>query len=107
MAPRVLSAIMFYPRGGSSHAARALARGLREQGWSVTLLAGSRTDLGPHTDAIAFYGSEGTRPAEFDAALRSGDPMGYDGPAGSVPMHPSFEDRPGAPDRVFAALDDL
>jgi glycosyltransferase involved in cell wall biosynthesis len=103
---RVLSAIMFYPRGGSSHAARALARGLRERGCSVTLLAGSRSDLGPHADARAFYGPD-VQPAEFDAALRSPDPIRFQGPPGSVPMHPSFEDRPGAPDRVFATLDDL
>jgi glycosyltransferase involved in cell wall biosynthesis len=107
MAHRVLSAIMFYPRGGSSHAARALARGLRDLGWSVTLLTGSRSDLGRHSDAVAFYGSENVRPVNFDAALRSRDPVRYEGPPGSVPMHPSFEDRPGAPDRVFAALDDL
>ncbi|MGI8571832.1 MAG: glycosyltransferase family 4 protein [Solirubrobacteraceae bacterium] len=103
---QVLSAIMFYPRGGSSHAARALARGLREQGSSVTLVAGSRSDLGPHSDARAFYGAD-VQPASFDAALQSPDPIRYQGPPGSVPMHPSFEDRPGAPDRVFAALDDL
>ncbi|MDQ6816520.1 MAG: glycosyltransferase family 4 protein [Actinomycetota bacterium] len=107
MAPRVLSAIMFYPRGGSSHAARALARGLTERGYSVTLLAGSRSDLGPHSDARAFYGSIDVRPVKFDAALRGDDPMRYDEGPGDAPMHPSFEDRPGAPDRVFAALDDL
>jgi glycosyltransferase involved in cell wall biosynthesis len=107
MALRVLSAIMFYPRGGSSHAARALARGLREQGCSVTLVAGSRSDLGPLSDAVAFYGSENVHPVTFDSALRSENPIRYEGPPGSVPMHPSFEDRPGAPDRVFAALGDL
>ena len=32
MSPRVLSAILFSPRGGSAHAARALARGLRNLG---------------------------------------------------------------------------
>ena len=71
---QVLSAIMFYPRGGSSHAARALARGLREPGSSVTLVAGSRSDLGPHSDARAFYGSD-VQPASFDAALQSPDPI--------------------------------
>ena len=35
------------------------------------------------------------------AALDAPDPM-----AARPPMHPSYEDRPGAPDRVFAALDD-
>ena len=35
------------------------------------------------------------------AALRSPDPLAAD-----PPLHPSYEDRPGAPDRVFALLDD-
>ncbi len=104
MPPRVLSAILFSPRGGSAHAARALARGLRKQGWSVTLLAGSRGDHGAHGDAGAFYGD--VRAVDFDAALATGSPMGYEGPLGTAPMHPSFEDRPGAHDRVFASLDD-
>jgi glycosyltransferase involved in cell wall biosynthesis len=98
---RVVSAIMFFPRGGSSHAARALARGLRENGCEVTLVAGSRSDAGPYTDASCFYGD--VQAVDFAPALASPDPLRYDGP----PMHPSYEDRPGAPDRVFASLDDL
>ena len=105
MALRVLSAILFSPRGGSAHAARALADGLRTQGCSVTLVAGSRADLGVHGDARAFYGD--VHAVEFDAALASAAPLRFEGPVGSAPMHPSFEDRPGAPDRVFTMLDDL
>jgi glycosyltransferase involved in cell wall biosynthesis len=105
MKPRVLSAILFSPRGGSAHAARALARGLRAEGCAVTLLAGSRPDLGPHGDAKVFYGD--VRAVDFGAALRSPAPMSFVGLPGTAPLHPSFEDRPGAPDRVFAMLDDL
>jgi glycosyltransferase involved in cell wall biosynthesis len=104
MAIRVLSAIMFYPRGGSAHAARALAAGLRAQGCSVTMLAGSRSDLGGHSDARTFYGE--VRSVDFDPALASGAPMKFDGPPGTAPLHPSFEERPDAPDVVFASLDD-
>ena len=100
----VLSAIQFSPRGGSAHAARALSRGLRDQGLAVTLLAGSRSDQGVHGDARSFYGD--VRPVDFDAALATEYPQRFQGAAGSAPLHPSFEDRPGAPDRVFAALDD-
>src|SRR5437588_9511583 len=102
---RVVSAVLFSPRGGSSHAALALARGLRQNGWSVTVLAGSRRDLGGLGDAREFYGD--VLAVDFDAALASEDPMRYEGPAGTAPMHPSYEDRAGAPDRVFASLDDL
>jgi glycosyltransferase involved in cell wall biosynthesis len=102
---RVVSAILFSPRGGSAHVARALVRGLRARGCSVTLLAGSRRDLGRHGDARSFYGD--VEAVDFDPALASGAPLRYEGPAGTAPLHPSFEERAGAPDRVFAMLDDL
>jgi glycosyltransferase involved in cell wall biosynthesis len=82
-----------------------LARGLSAQGWEVTLVAGSRSDLGPHGDARAFYGD--VQAVEFDQALATDAPLAFEGEPGSAPLHPSYEDRPGAPDRVFAALDDL
>src|SRR5919204_5989364 len=105
MALRVVSAVLFSPRGGSAHVARAHARGLRALGWSVTLVAGSRGDLGSSGDARAFYGD--VHSVDFDAALASEEPILYEGGPGSAPMHPSFEDRPGVPDAVFATLDDL
>lgn len=104
VAPTVVSAILFSPRGGSSHTARALSRGLRNQGWSVNLVAGSRHDLGRDGDAEVFYGD--VRAVSFDAALAAPDPLAFEGGPGTAPMHPSYEDRPGARDRVFAALDD-
>jgi glycosyltransferase involved in cell wall biosynthesis len=104
MPRRVLTAILFYPRGGSAHAARALARGLGREGWGVTLVAGSRDDLDGHGDARSFYGD--VHAVDFSAALASEHPLRFEAPPGSAPMHPSFEDRPGAADVVFAALDD-
>ena len=104
MPRRVVSALLFYPRGGSSHVARALARELPGHGWDVTLVSGSRTDLGDHGDARRFYAGLDVRPVDFDAALAAPDPL--DPPGGAAPMHPSYEDRSDAPDRVFATLDD-
>ena len=104
MKPRVLSAILFSPRGGSAHAARALARNLRDQGCAVTLVAGSRSDQGAYGDAGAFYGD--VHPVSFDAALASDAPQRFAAMVGAAPLHPSFEDRIGAADRVFAKLDD-
>ncbi len=97
---------MFYPRGGSAHAARALTRCLRAQGCEVTLVAGSRGERGGAADAHAFYG-EPVHSVRFDGALASEAPLKFEGPPGTAPLHPSFEDRPGAPDAVFASLDDL
>lgn len=102
---RVVSAILFAPRGGSSHAARALSARLPGEGWVSTLVAGSRRDAGPEQDARAFYtGQDDLHVVDFTDALLAPDPMSP--PPGVPPMHPSFEDRAGAPDRVFAALDD-
>ncbi len=101
---RVLSALQFFPRGGSSHVARALALELPSFGWDVTVVSGSRTDLGAFGDAARFYADLDIHPVSFDAALAS--PYPFDPPPGAAPLQPSYEDRPGAPDRVFAALDD-
>src|SRR5215210_5482646 len=82
---------MFFPRGGSAHVARALATELPAHGWDVTLLIGSLGGSGLG-DAERFY--------------RGLDLHAVDFAAGEAPMHPSYEDRPGAPDPVFAAVDD-
>jgi glycosyltransferase involved in cell wall biosynthesis len=103
---RVLSALYFFPRGGSAHVARAHARELPAHGWDVRVLSGSRGDLGDHVDANAFYSGLEVRAVDFGPALASGEPMGFEGGEGTAPMHASYEDRPGAPDRVFATLDD-
>ncbi len=104
MPGRVVSALQFFPRGGSAHVARSLARELPAHGWDVTVVSGSRGDLDGHADARRFYAGLDVRAVDFDTALRAADPL--DPPPGHAPLHPSYEDRPGAPDRVFAALDD-
>jgi glycosyltransferase involved in cell wall biosynthesis len=90
--------LAFFPRGGSAHAARNLAAALGRTGWDVTVLSGSRSGPG---DAREFYAGLDVRPVDMTRAVDAPDPMRAD-----PPMHPSYEDRPGAPDRVFAALDD-
>ncbi len=80
---------MFFPRGGSAHVAHALARGLGDHDWDVTVVSGSHAG---HGDARVFYEDVALHAVDFDA--------------GDAPMHPSYEDRPGAPDCVFAAVDD-
>jgi glycosyltransferase involved in cell wall biosynthesis len=85
----VLSAIMFFPRGGSAHAARGLAQRLPDRGWRVVLVAGSCSTLSAYADARSFYAGIDVRPVEFD---------------GDAPMHPSFEERADGAEPVFAAL---
>ncbi|MGB2852561.1 MAG: glycosyltransferase family 4 protein [Solirubrobacterales bacterium] len=104
--PALLSALYFYPRGGSAHAARAISAELGRNGFDVTLLAGSRTDLGSHADATRFFDRAGLVPVDFTDALASACPVRHDGGPGTAPMQGSYEERPGADDPVFAAIDD-
>src|SRR4051812_17185721 len=86
---RLVSALMFFPRGGSAHVARALARALPAEGWDVTVVSGSLPGRG---DAREFYAGLDVVAVDFDA--------------GDAPLHPSYEDRPDAPDLVFGRVGD-
>jgi glycosyltransferase involved in cell wall biosynthesis len=93
--------LLFYPRGGSAHVARSLATALPHAGWDVTVLSGSVTVPGRPGDAGEFYAGLDVRPVDMTTAFGSADPLACD-----PPLHPSYEDRPGAPDRIFACLSD-
>ncbi len=94
----------FYPRGGSAHACHSIARELQSNGLDVTLLAGSRSDLDEHGSAPDFFTGVDLHAVDFTPALRSADPLGFDGEPGTAPMHASYEDRPAAEDPVMAGL---
>jgi glycosyltransferase involved in cell wall biosynthesis len=98
--------IYFYPRGGSAHVCRSLARELGRNGIEVTLVAGSRSDLGEAASASAFYEGLDLRAVDFTPAIRSADPLHYAGGPWTAPVHGSYEDRPEAVDPVLAGLDD-
>jgi len=92
--------LFFYPRGGSARVARYLSRALQVLGWPVTLACGSLGEAGALGDAATVFRGVDILPARYDDAVarwaRGEDPM--DAP---FPMHPSFEARPGVPDRAF------
>jgi glycosyltransferase involved in cell wall biosynthesis len=95
-------ALMFFPRGGSAQVARYVARFLPDAGWDVTLVAGSLGPAGEASNAGAFFeGVSDLRTVDYTAARDASDPLAAD-----PPFQPSFEDRPGAPDKVFAAVSD-
>ncbi|MGH2983363.1 MAG: glycosyltransferase family 4 protein, partial [Solirubrobacterales bacterium] len=98
---RVVSVLFFFPRGGSAQVARALCRALPGAGWDVTLAAGSLGGGGDPRNALGFFSGIDVIPVDYSPALEVNDPT-----AAGVPFQPSYEDRPGAPDRVFAAVDD-
>src|SRR4051812_36095419 len=101
MSRRVLMGLMFFPRGGSSQVARYMARALPQAGWDVTLVAGSLGEEGERSNAATFFSGTDVRAVDYSRAIEADDPFACD-----PPLHPSFEDRPDAPDRVFAALGD-
>jgi glycosyltransferase involved in cell wall biosynthesis len=98
---RVLMALMFFPRGGSAQVVRYVARNLPDNGWEPVIVAGSAGDPGDEGNAESFFEGLDVHPVDYSAALEADDPLRAD-----PPLHPSFEDRPDAPDRVFAKVDD-
>src|SRR3954469_9276213 len=98
---RVLMGLLFFPRGGSSHVAHNLASALPAAGWTASILSGSLRIPGRPGDASAFYAGLDVHTVDFTAALGAPDPLLAD-----PPFHPSYEDRPGAPDPIMCSLDD-
>jgi len=98
---RVLMALLFYPRGGSSQVVRYLARALPAVGWEAGIVAGSLGPPGKASNAGTFFAGLDVRALDYTSSLEAPDPLAAD-----PPFHPSFEDRKGAPDRVFARVGD-
>lgn len=97
-----LQALIFFPRGGSAQVVRYLSRAMVGRGWSTRVVAGSLGGPDDPGNAAAFFGPGIDLVAvPYDEAVRAPDPL-----LASPPMHPSYEDRPGAPDRIIAGLDD-
>src|SRR6266571_5576098 len=99
--PRVMIGLLFYPRGGSAHVVRSLACELTSRGWDVSVVSGSLSRPGLPGDARTFFSGLDLHPVDYTPALDAPDPLLAD-----PPLHPSYEDRPGAPDRIFAAVDE-
>ena len=94
--------LLFFPRGGSAQVARYLSRSLPDAGWEVTVACGS---LGRPGRALA-RARRSTRAATCGRSTTRPRRAAPDPLAADPPFHPSYEDRPGAPDRVFARVDD-
>ena len=95
----------FFPRGGSAQVARYLCRALAGGPWDPMLFAGSLGEASEYSNAGRFF--RGVRCQSLDytpAADRWAD--GDDPMSAAVPMHASYEDKPGVPDRIFVDLDD-
>jgi len=91
MRSKVVMGLLFFPRGGSAQVARYLARSLPQIGWDVAIACGSLGRSGDESHAETFYDGLEVHAIDYETA---------------ADFQPSYEDRPGAPDRVLAALDD-
>jgi glycosyltransferase involved in cell wall biosynthesis len=99
----VLQGFSFFPRGGSAQVVRYLTAALLHAGWAPWIVAGSLGDSGNPSNAETFFAGLPASVADFtpaqDASLRGEDPLDQ-----RVPLPASYEDKPGAPDRIFAAV---
>jgi glycosyltransferase involved in cell wall biosynthesis len=98
---RVVHALFFFPRGGSAQVVRALCRELPAHGWRPSIAVGSLGAPGALGHAATFFAGADVYAVDYTPAHAAADPL-----AAAVPFQPSFEDRPGSPDRVFAAVAD-
>ncbi len=96
----VLQGFSFFPRGGSAQVVRYLTAALLEAGWAPRIAAGSLGAAGSLSNAETFFAGLPLSAVDFTPALdawqRGEDPL--DRP---VPLHASYENKSGAPDRVF------
>lgn len=100
---RIVMGLLFFPRGGSAYVARYLTPSLTAAGWSVSLAAGSLGGPGDETHASTFFHGLDVHEVDYTDAVRT-FAAGDDAIAAAVPMHPSYEDRAGAPDAVLASV---
>ncbi len=98
-------ALQFWPRGGSAQVVRYLAPEIVRAGWPLSLVTGSLGAAGDDGYAPEFFAPLPVTAVDYtpamDAWRAGGDPF-----AAAVPLHPSYEDREGAPDRVYASVAD-
>jgi len=103
MSRRVTMGLLFYPRGGSAQVIRYLAAALGREGWRTSLVCGSLGEPGDRRHAETFFADLDVSAVDYRPAIAAFD-AGRDPIAEPAPMHPSYEDRPAVPDRVFAAV---
>ena len=101
---RVAMGLLFYPRGGSAQVVRYLAAALPGAGWDASVYCGSLGRAGAESNAATFFAGLDVHALDYGPAMegfdRGDDPLLVD-----PPLHPSYEDRPGAPDPVLAAVE--
>ena len=96
---RVIMTLAFYPRGGSAQVVRYLGGTLETLGNALTVCSGSLGPPGSSSHAATFFACLNVQALDFTEAVTWFE-QGRDPMAAPVPIHPSFEDRPGVPDQA-------
>ena len=99
-----IQSLIFFPRGGSAQVIRYLVRALEEHNAQTLIISGSLGKPGDQSHAQTFFAGLQVEPVDyseaFDAHSAGADPL-----TSEIPLHPSYEDRPGVADRIFTAVD--
>src|SRR6185295_531797 len=84
----------FFPRGGSAQVVRYLCRALVGKRWKPTLFTGSAGGLDDSSNARRFFDGIDCEVLDYSPAIADSQ-RGWDPMAANVPMHASYEDKPG------------
>jgi D-inositol-3-phosphate glycosyltransferase len=95
--------LLFFPRGGSAYVVRYLSPALTRAGWTVSLAVGSLGVSGEETHAPTFFNGLDVHFLDYTDARRTFE-AGGSAISTPRPMQPSYEDRAGVADVVFAAV---
>lgn len=101
---KVAVGFYFFPRGGSAQVVRYLCRAMAGQRWTPRLFTGTLGGLDQSSNAPRFFCGVDCEVLDYSSAV-SASRLGLDPMAADVPMHASYEDKAGAPDRIFVGLD--
>lgn len=101
---RIVMGLLFFPRGGSAQVTRYLVAALAHAGRPVSLVSGSLGAPGEETHAPTFFAGIDVHHLDYTPAVAAFED-GASAVEAPVPMHPSYEDREGAPDPVLAAVE--
>ena len=104
MTRRAAMGLLFYPRGGSAQVVRYLARALADADWQASVYCGSLGPTGAESNAHTFFSGLEVHALDYGPAVAAFE-RGEDPLLADPPLHPSYEDRAGAPDPVLAAVD--
>ncbi len=94
-----LMGLLFFPRGGSARWSATCRARCRTPAGTSSIACGSLGAKGEQSHAGTFFAGLDVHELDYTASLDADDPVAAD-----PPFHPSYEDRPGAPDRVFASV---